>query len=147
MFETLAARATLRLSLAAFAVAAVAAVWHVLAMQVPGSMLYLGMLSGPVGNLREAAFTLGVLHFLAALALPRAYPARTPLVLVALLYAGTLGVLGASFYGACTGLHGEQFYDLRPDARPLFVTKHASYALTCLALGWLGRRTLSPARP
>lgn len=145
MFQTLGARATLRLSFGAFACAAAGAVWHVLAMQAPGSELYLGMLPGPIENLRDASFTLGVLGFLAAQALPHAYPTRTPPGLVALLHLGALCVLAAGLYGAITGLHGEQFRDLRPDARSLFIAKHAGWSITAVALTWLARRTLSPA--
>jgi len=145
MFDTKSARATLRLAIIVLALGGLAGVWEVLAIQAPGSPLYLGTLPGPVQTLREAAFTLGFLLLFASLALPRLAQApgsRLLLGVVVSLYLGTALSLGASLYGAAHGMHGEQLLDLRPDAAPLFVVKHVGHllvggALFTLAVGML----------
>jgi hypothetical protein len=138
---------TLRLSLAVFAVAACAAVWEVLAEQAPGSALYLGMMPSPIRALRAAAFGLGVSLFLAAQLLPRAFPERTPPGVWFSLLAGALAVVCSALYGAAMGLHGEQLRDLRPDALPLFLIKHAGYLALLVAFARIGLRAVAPSRP
>ena len=138
----------LRLGVATLMVAGAASVWELLALQAPGTPLYIGMLPGPVGALRELSGGLGVLLVLAGLAMPwtgrrRAEPRR----LVAVLYAGTLLALTAQTYGAAHGMHGVQLGDLRRDALPLFVIKHAALALVLGALIELGRRVLLARGP
>jgi hypothetical protein len=125
--------------------AAVAAGWEVVARQSPGTPLFIGMLPGPIGTLRELATTLGLLLLITSLLL--GWSGRVaPAALVALLYIGALTALGAQTYAALHGMHGVQLVDFRPGVRPLFLTKHAGLALVFGALFELGRRVLSGGR-
>jgi hypothetical protein len=136
-FESPAARATLRLSLAVFVVAVFAGGWEALAQQAPGTMFYLGVLPSPIQSLRESAATLAILTFCAAL-----LSSRSSRGFVIALHVGVACVIASALYGAVTGLHGEQIIDMRPDALPLFVLKHVGYADVFAVLGWLGIRAL-----
>jgi hypothetical protein len=144
MFESPAARATLRLSCAVFVVAAFAAGWEALAQQAPGSLFYLGVLPSPIQSLRESAFMLGLLTFCGALLASSA--GSVPRGLVVALHVGVVCAIGSALYGAITGLHGEQIIDMRPDALPLFVIKHAGYLDVFGVLGVLGLRVLRGPR-
>ena len=57
-------------------IAALASVWELLALQAPGSPLYLGMLPGPVTSLRELATMIGLLLFGAGALMPWAFGGR-----------------------------------------------------------------------
>jgi hypothetical protein len=118
--------------------------WELLALQAPGTSLYIGMLPGPIASLRELAFAIGALLVLAALAMPHASTAaRVPLrALVALLYAGAVLSLGAQLYGALRGMTGTQIVDMRPDALPVFVARQGGLFLLSAALLELARRVL-----
>ncbi|HEX2676816.1 MAG TPA: hypothetical protein VHM19_09255 [Polyangiales bacterium] len=141
------ARAVLRLSLCVLAAFALAGAWQVFADQAPGSLLYIGVLPGPVESLRHSAFVLGVLTFLTALLVPRAFPERAPRAWLVVLHASVVFALGAGVYGAATGLHGEQLGDLRPDALPLFLVKHAGFVGFALCSGWAAARALWAKTP
>ena len=108
MSETRAAHATLRLSLAVYALTALAGAWEVVASQAPGSMFYVGVLPGPAQSLRESAFMLATVLFVASQLMPVAYREAAPRWLVIALHVSALCVLASGIYGACTGLHGEQ---------------------------------------
>lgn len=145
MFETRSARFTLRLAILVLVSGALVGVWEVLAAQAPGSPLYLAVLPGPVQTLRESAFTLGFLLVVASLLLPRACPepgSRSPALIAGALHVGALLALLASAYGAAHGMHGEQLYDLRPDATALFVAKYGGYSVVGAALSVLAARVL-----
>ncbi len=148
MSETRAAHATLRLSLAVYALTALAGAWEVVASQAPGSMFYVGVLPGPAQSLRESAFMLATVLFVASQLMPVAYREAAPRWLVIALHVSALCVLASGIYGACTGLHGEQLGDIRHDALPLFVLKHAGYAGLTVLLGIVALRALRAfARP
>jgi hypothetical protein len=141
-------KATVRLGVAALMIAALASAWELVALQAPGSPLYIGMLPGPVTSLRELSTGIGLVLACAGLIMPWASSGRgEPRVLVALLYAGTSLALGAQVYGAFQGMSGVQLGDLRPDAMPLFVLKQGGLALLLGALFELGRRVLVQPPP
>jgi predicted benzoate:H+ symporter BenE len=140
--------ATLRLGVVALMIAAAASVWELLALQAPGTTLYIAMLPGPITTLRELATALGVLLVLAGMTMPWACRGRPePRRLVIALYAGTLLALGAQTYGATQGMTGIQLGDLRADALPLFVVKHGGLGVVFGALCVLGRRVLVQPAP
>lgn len=128
------ARAVLRLGGCVLAAAAAAGVWEVLASQAPGSMLYLGVLPGPIERLRREAFDVAVLLLIGGLllgdrALPRPFLTG--------LQAGAGLVLCAGLYAAAAGMTGVQMTDdLRPDAGWVFGGKMLGRAL--LSAGFLG---------
>jgi hypothetical protein len=132
-------RILLRAALSLLAAGALAGLVELIALQAPGSPLYLGVLPGPIGMLRALSLWLGLL-LLGADAL--AARAAAPLVLIRVLAsAATLAVL-AQAYGAAHGMYLLQVKDLRADALPLFLIKHA--ALLAFGVGYaaLGARAL-----
>jgi hypothetical protein len=134
-------RASLRLGACTLLLACAAAAWELIALQSPGTPLYVGVLPGPIGALRELATTIGLLLVAAALVMPRAARGRLPLrALIALLYLGTALGLGAQVYGALHGMYVVQAVDLRADAFPLFVIKYGGLSLLAFGLLELGRR-------
>jgi hypothetical protein len=138
-------RATLGLGVLALIAAGCSGAWELLALQSPGTVLYIGMLPGPISALRELATVLGLLFVVAALWMPAAalVRARVPLsILVALLYAGGALALGAQLYAALHGMYGTQIVDMRADALPVFVAKHCGLLLLIAALLELARRAL-----
>jgi hypothetical protein len=141
MLITAAGRALVRLGVVALFVAALASVWEVLALQSPGTPLYLGMLPGPVASLREMSTTLGLLLVGAGLTQHWAR-GRGDAVLVLMLYAGTVLGLGGQVYAAARGMAGVQLQDLRADALPLFAVKFGGFGLVLIALLEHGRRLL-----
>jgi hypothetical protein len=130
----------LRLGCSVLLAAALAGAWEILAAQAPGSPLYLGMLPGPIANLRESASELGVLLVLASLLLgERDVGGRW----FGALAAGTALTLLCGLYGAAMGMHGTQLFDLRADAAWLFLAKQLGRALAFAGLAriaWLGLR-------
>jgi hypothetical protein len=140
--------ATLRLGIVVLMIAAATSAWELLALQAPGTPLYIGVLPGPITSLRELATALGVLLLLAGILMPRASQGRPePRRLVSALYAGTLLALGAQTYGATQGMSGVQLGDLRADALPLFVVKQGALGTVLVALCVLGSRLLVQPPP
>lgn len=140
---------TLKLGVALLGYAALASAWELLAAQVPGSPLYIGMLPGPIGALREMALTLALLSLAAGALLPWAFGSASAgtraRLASALMLAGALLALAAQSYGAANGMHGHQMSDLRLDARVVFYLRHGGllvFGLGWLEIGWrLFRRT------
>lgn len=147
MHTTPSSRATIRLGVAALMLGALAGLWELLALQAPGTLLYIGMLAGPIGALRELTLLLGLLLVVAGLLLPWAGRGGEPRALVALLYMGVALALSAQVYGAAHGMNGVQLGDLRPDALPLFVVKQGGLLLFALGMLELGRRVLVRPAP
>ena len=135
-----------RASVALLLFAALAAAFELIAWQAPGSPLYLGVLPGPLGVLRELSTTLGLLLLGVELLAPRAYAGgpRADLsrsVALMLSTGAWLAVL-AQAYGALHGMYGLQLKDLRSDALPMFVLKHAGLLAFICAYAVLGLRVL-----
>lgn len=129
---------TIRVGVLILGAALGASIWELIAVQAPGSELYIGVLPGPVAALRELCVTLALLTLAAGALLPRAYgpstEARAALASAALAAGAALAIAGQT-YGAAHGMHGAQMSDLWADARAVFFVRHAG--LTLFALGWL----------
>jgi hypothetical protein len=121
------ARLLTRLGLWLWLAAAVATVWELLALQPPDSPLHLGVLAGPIAQLRNFAFAHGV----AALVIARLQPARW---LAGLLAAGAILHLLALSYAAARGLLAVQLLDPRLDARLTLYARAFAHSLTLIAL-------------
>jgi hypothetical protein len=115
-----AGRATVRLGLALLGVAAAGVVAHTLAVQTPSSPWWLGVLPGPIAQLRDTSALLGAL-LLAGAPYVSARPGEgEPFALVVALFVGALLVLATLAIGASTGMYGVQIDDPRPASRWLF---------------------------
>lgn len=147
MTTTAAGRATLRLAMLALLLGAFASAWELFALQAPGTLLYIGMLPGPIGALRELSIVIGLLLVAATVAMPWASQGGEPRVALVLLGLGSLLGLGAQVYGAAHGMNGVQLGDLRPDALPLFVIKQGGLLLFALGMLDIGRRVLLRPAP
>jgi hypothetical protein len=139
--------ATIRLGVITLMVAAASSVWELLAMQSPGTWLYIATLFGPIAALRELTTVIGLLLLAAGLLLPWASPEREPKLLVGLMHVGTILGVGAQLYATLHGMYGVQASDLRPDALPLFVIKYGGLGLVLGALLEVGRRLLVRPAP
>jgi hypothetical protein len=139
-------RILLRGALGLLSAGALAGAIELIALQAPGSPLYLGVLPGPLGMLRALALWLGLLLLGAD---PLAARAGAPPVLARVLVGTAALAVLAQAYGAAHGMFGLQVKDLRADALPLFLIKHA--ALLAFGAGYaaLGARALRalPAPP
>jgi hypothetical protein len=139
-------RELLRAALWLLGSSALAGSFELLALQAPGSPLYLGVLPGPVALLRELSLTLGLLLLGAELLAARA-ASPLPRSLRRTLVGGAVLAVLAQAYGAALGMYGLQVLDLRADALPMFVVKHAALAAFVVAYGRLGVRALRAPPP
>ncbi|HET8936262.1 MAG TPA: hypothetical protein VFN67_22620 [Polyangiales bacterium] len=139
MPNTGSARMVLRLGGALLLTATAVGVWEVLASQAPGSILYVGVLPGPVERLRNETFDFGVVILIAGLLLGDREVPRRVIVWLAL---GSVLVVFAGLYAALTGMTGVQMTDLRPDATWLFAGKLLGRGLLCAGLANIGWKTL-----
>jgi hypothetical protein len=117
-------------------------VWELLALQMPDSPFHIGVLSGPIVQLRSFSFGLG----LGALALAAVWPSlyaedEGRWLLWTLLGAALLQVLALG-YAASQGMVGVQLLDPRLDARLVVYTRLLSHGLLLLGLGALLWRSL-----
>ena len=134
-------RHLLAAALLLLAAAALAGAVELFALQAPGSPLYLGVLPGPLGVLRELALELGLL-LLAGDVLAARAPQPLPRRLTRLLSSGAALAVLAQAYGAAQGMYGLQVKDLRADALPMFVAKHLALLAFIVAYALLGMRAL-----
>jgi hypothetical protein len=125
-------------ALSLWLLAGAASVWELLAMQSPDSPLRLGVLAGPIAQLRSHSFGLGALLALAAWLWPRLYPAGRARGVLAVLVGGALVHTGALWVAAARGLLAVQLFDPRADARVLLYAR-----LFGSVLGWLGLLALA----
>jgi hypothetical protein len=139
------AERTIKLGVLTLGAALLAGCWEVLAQQVPGSPLYIGVLPGPIGALRELSLMLGVLTLAAGALMPRAYEgagSRRARIASSLIAVGVALAIAAQTYGASNGMHGVQASDLRADARAVFFVRHGGLVLFALAWIDIGLRVL-----
>jgi hypothetical protein len=115
-----AGRATVKLGLALLGVAAAGVVAHTLSVQTPSSPWWIGVLPGPIAQLRDASALLGALLLAGAPYMSARPGEREPFGLVIALHAGALLVLATLVIGATTGMYGVQIEDPRPASRWLF---------------------------
>lgn len=136
MAETLGkdARLFVRTALVLWLVAAFATVWEVLALQGPDSPLRFGILAGPIAQLRDYSFAMGAALVAAAWLWPKLYSERGGRVASLLLVSGALIHVVALGYAASQGMVGVQFFDPRPDARWLVLTRGLGHLLMVAGL-------------
>jgi hypothetical protein len=132
------ARLLLRLGISLWFLAALAAGWEVTALQPPDSPVHLGILAGPIAQLRNFAFAYGcalTLLSVAPLWGPGSRYMAWSLALGAMLHVGALG------YAASRGLLAVQIFDPRLDARIALYLRGAAHSLTLFGLGSALART------
>lgn len=128
------ARVLVRSGLVLWLVAGFATVWEVLAMQGPDSPLRVGIVVGPITQLRGFAFALGAVCFVAAWLWPALYAPGKGRITLAALVAGSALHVAALLYAASQGMVAVQAFDPRPDAPLLFIARALGHALCLLAL-------------
>src|SRR5688500_15464926 len=92
------ARAFVRLGVVLLLIAAGAGIWEMLSLQAPASPWHVGVLSGPVGTLRNTATVIGLVLFAFAWLMPWAAPEREPKVLVIAVHVGVAILIVALTY-------------------------------------------------
>lgn len=125
-------------------VAAIAAGWERLAMQMPSSPYHVGVLAEPIGDLKRGAFALAIVLFVAAWLSPWTGPSRW---VAWLIHGGVVITVVGLVYGAATGMKGVQFEDPRPDSSALLATRLAGEVILAVGLvAWVLRllRTRPP---
>jgi hypothetical protein len=127
-------RLLVRVALGLWLLAGAATVWEVLAMQWPDSPFHVGILSGPIGQLRGFAFGLGAALALAAWLWPQLYGPGLGRYALVLLVAGSSIHVAALLYAAMQGMIGVQILDPRADARWLVAARGLGHALSLAAL-------------
>src|ERR1700712_4205115 len=110
--------------------AALAAVWEVLALQPPDSPLHLGVLAGPIAQLSTFAFALGTVAAWVGLLWPLLYAAGEGRAVAWLLMVGALLHVLILFVTASRGLLAVQLLDPRADARFMLYGRGVSLGLT-----------------
>ncbi len=140
MTLSLAGRATVKLALAMLAVAVVGVVVHTLAAQGPSSPWWLGVLPGPVAQLRDASALLAALLLAAAPYVSAREGEPEPWSLVVALYAGVTIVVITLAIGAMTGMYGVQIEDPRIESRWLFRARSLGELILLGALFAFARR-------
>ncbi|MDB4985120.1 MAG: hypothetical protein JWN04_298 [Myxococcaceae bacterium] len=128
------ARLLVGVGFALWLLAALAAVWEVLALQPPDSPLHLGILSGPIAQLSALAFALGTVAASVGLLWPMLYVAGEGRVVAWLLVVGAALHVLALLLAASRGLLAVQLLDPRPDARFLLYGRGFALSLTFAAL-------------
>ncbi len=140
-------RLLVRVGLALWWVAALACVWEVLALQAPDSPLHLGVLSGPIAQLRTFSFALGLGAIVAGSLWPALYAAGEGRAVALLLALGALVHVTALAYAAGRGLIAVQALDPRADARLALYGRTLGHALTLVGLSALCVRALRTRYP
>lgn len=105
----------LRLAIVLLGLGAIAGLFELSARQAPYTPLELGLLPGPIQQLRDAALVHGFMAFLAGLSLPAAWP--TPLApkrFLGLLVVGHALLFAALLWAAFSGRMAVQIWDPRP---------------------------------
>jgi hypothetical protein len=134
------ARVLVRAGLVLWLVAAAAMVWEVLAMQSFESPLRVGVLPGPVGQLRGYAFGLGAVLLAGAWLWPRLYGEGRGRAMLALLTGGAALHTLALTYAAQQGMVAVQVLDPRTDARWVVIVRAVGHLLVSVALLDAARR-------
>ena len=127
--------------------AALASIWEVLALQPPDSPLHLGVLVGPVVQLRNVSFGLGTMSLVAGLLWPTAYGLGGGRAVALLLALGALLHVASLAYAASCGLLAVQLLDPRTDARLALYVRALGHALTIAALLALSIRLVRRGPP
>jgi hypothetical protein len=120
-----------------------------MAAQSPTSPYHVGVLAGPVGQLRTGATVLALCTLAGAWLMPwiAAGQGRDPWLLVGAYHLGVALMIGSFVYGATTGMHGVQIDDPRPDSQLLFAVRALGYALLAGCLLDVARRVFTRRPP
>lgn len=123
-------------------IAALACVWEVLALQPPDSPLHIGVLSGPIAQLRGFSFALGLGMIATGAVWSSLYePGQGRPIALALAAGAVLHVIMLA-YAASRGLIAVQAFDPRADARFALYGRAFAHLLTWLGLSALCVRAL-----
>lgn len=129
-FET---RLLAQVGLALWLVSGLSGVWEVLALQAPESPFHLGVLSGPITQLRTYSFGLGTVLCVLALLVPLLAPQGGVRPWVYALIFGVLLHTGTLLVAASRGMNAVQIFDPREDARMLLYARAVAHGITLLA--------------
>jgi hypothetical protein len=113
---------------------ALAVFWEGLALQSPVSALHLGVLVGPVSQLRNGTFAFGTGCFGLAATWSRIFEPGKGLFPCSLLLGSAAFHTFALAFAAAQGLLAVQFADPRADAHALVLVRLISHGLTTLGL-------------
>jgi hypothetical protein len=138
-------RILVRLSLLLCCLSAGAACWEFLALQMPDSPFHLGVLSGPIAQLRNFSAALGIGALALAPVWPGLYAPGEGRLLLGLLVGASVVLMAALSYAAAQGMVGAQLLDPRFDARLLAYGRALGHALLALGLFLLLLRALRRA--
>jgi len=136
----LAVRTLVSLGLLLWLLSGLSCVWEVLALQMPDSPFHVGVLAGPIVQLRAFSFGLGTASLLLAWLWPQLYGPGRGLPVLGLLLVGSLLHVGALAYAAGQGMVGVQLLDPRLDSRLVVYVRGFAHALCLLALVAIGVR-------
>ena len=140
--DDLSVRILVRLALFACCLAAGAASWEFLALQMPDSPFHFGVLSGPIAQLRNFSALLGVGALALAPLWPALYARGEGRLVLALVLAASCVLLATLAYAASQGMVGAQLLDPRGDARLVAYARALGHGLLTLALALLVLRAL-----
>lgn len=124
---------------------AASALWEFLALQMPDSPFHLGVLSGPIAQLRNFSAALGLGALALAPLWPALYAPGQGRIVLALLLLGSSVLVAALAYAAGLGMVGVQLLDPRLDARLLAHGRAFGHGVLTLALALLLVRALRRA--
>jgi len=136
------ARALVRLAVLLLLAAAAAGVWEILASQAPSSDYHVGVLPGPVAQLRTTSTLFALVLLAGAWLMPWIGRGRDPWVLIAAVHVGAIITIGAMTYGATTGMYGMQIDDVRPQSEMLFWVRSTGQLLLVGCLLDFARRVM-----
>lgn len=139
---SLAVRTLVLLGLWLWLLSGLACVWEVLALQMPDSPFHMGVLAGPIVQLRSFSFGLGTGALLVAGLWPRLYGPGHGLPVLGLLVTGSLLHVGALAYAAGQGMVGVQLLDPRLDARLVVYLRSFAHGLCLMGLITLSVRAV-----
>ena len=136
MFTHAQARVLAVVGLALWWLAGATEVWEVLAAQSPDSPFHLGLLVGPVAQLRAHAFGLGTVCL--GLACAWGWFGRAQGWLWAGVFLAGAGIeIGALLWAAAHGMLAVQVFDPRADARLVLYVRALGHGLSWVAGGAL----------
>lgn len=138
-------RILVRLALGLCCLSAGSALWEFFALQMPDSPFHLGVLSGPIAQLRNFSAALGLGVLALAPIWPALYAPGQGRFALALLLLASVVLLGTLTYAAAQGMVGVQLLDPRFDARCVAYTRAFGHGLLALALCLLLVRALRRA--
>lgn len=123
-------------------VSGVACVWELLALQMPDSPFHVGVLSGPIAQLRNFSFGLGLGLLVMSTLWRSLYAADQALWLAYTLSGAAWLQVGALGYAAGQGMVGVQLLDPRLDARLVVYVRLFAFAALLIGLVTLLVRAL-----